>query len=81
MAKFGKFLAATAVTAAAIAGGVVLYKKMQENKADVDDDFDDFEDDDFDDDFDDLDSDNRSYTSIVTDAVVADESADAEVTE
>jgi len=81
MAKFGKFLAATAVTAAAVVGGVALYKKIQENKADVDDDFDDFDDDDFDDDFDDLDSDNRSYTSIVTDAVVADESANAEVTE
>ena len=80
MANFKKFLAFTVVTAAAAAGGVFLYKKLQENKLigdQEDDDFDDFEDD-FDDDFDDFESDNRSYTAIVGESEateIAEESA------
>ena len=80
MANFKKFLAFTAITAAAAAGGVFLYKKLKENKLiedqDVDDDFEDFEDD-FDDDFDDFESDNRSYTSIVGDADTAEATDEA----
>lgn len=75
MASFKKFLAYTAVTAAAVAGGVALYKKVQENKANSDEDFDDFDDDDFDDDFEDdfedLDIENRSYTAITSEEPVA----------
>ena len=82
MSSFKKFLGFTVLTAAAAAGGVFLYKKLQENKLfdeqDEDDDFDDFEDD-FDDDFEDFESDNRSYTAIVADNETADDSdADSE---
>lgn len=80
MANFKKFLAGTLVTAAAVAGGIAVYKKVQENKSKEDDDFDDFEDDDFDDDFDDLEIENRNYTSLPADAVVATEEDDAEDT-
>lgn len=73
MASFKKFLAGTAITAAAVAGGIAVYKKLQENKSNADDDFDDFEDDDFDDDFDDLEIENRNYTVLPSDAVVATE--------
>ncbi len=76
MANFKKFLAGTLVTAAAAVCGVAVYKKIQENKAANDDDFDDFDDDDFDDDFEDLDIENRNYTSISADAVVATEDED-----
>ena len=83
MANFKKFLAFTAVTAAAVAGGIAVYKKVQESKCDSDDDFDDFDDDDFDDDFDDdyddLEIENRSYTPITSDTEKADsEKADSE---
>jgi hypothetical protein len=82
MASFKKFLTYTALTAAAVAGGIVIYKKLTNKEEDFVDDFDDFEDDDFDDDFDDLDMDTRSYTSLTSeDAIVADEAdetADAE---
>lgn len=88
MASFKKFLTYTALTAAAVAGGIAIYKKVQENKLDCDDDFDDFDDDDFDDDFDDLDLDvdSRNYTSITADNTVAEDAeatdaADTEVTE
>ncbi len=86
MSNFKKFLGFTAITAAAAAGGIFLYKKLQENKLiddqDEDDDFEDFEDD-FDDDFDDFESDNRSYTAIVTDPEVAteDNATETEATE
>ena len=74
MASFKKFLTYTALTAAAVAGGIVIYKKLTNNNEDFDEDFDDFDDDDFDDDFDDLDMDTRSYTSLTSeDATVADE--------
>ncbi len=76
MASFKKFLAFTAVTVAAAAGGVFLYKKLQENKLIGDQEDDDF--DDFDDDFDDFESDNRSYTAIVGESEateIAEESA------
>ena len=78
MASFKKFLTYTALTAAAVAGGIAIYKKFQENNVDCDDDFDDFDDDDFDDDFDDLDVDSRNYTSISADAT---EEATEEVSE
>ncbi len=83
MSSFKKFLTYTALTAAAVAGGIAIYKKVQENKFDCDDDFDDFDDDDFDDDFDDLDLDvdSRNYTSITTDNTVEEDAADTEVTE
>lgn len=81
MASFKKFLAFTAVTAAAAAGGIFLYKKLQENKLigdqDSDDDFEDFEDD-FDDDFDDFESDNRSYTAIVGESEATDVASSAD---
>lgn len=81
MASFKKFLTYTALTAAAVAGGIAIYKKFQDNSVDCDDDFDDFDDDDFDDDFDDLDLDVdcRNYTSISTDTAA--EASDEEVTE
>lgn len=78
MASFKKFLTYTALTAAAVAGGIAIYKKFQENSVDCDDDFDDFDDDDFDDDFDDLDVDCRNYTSISADTT---EEATEEVSE
>ena len=83
MSSFKKFLTYTALTVAAVAGGIAIYKKVQENKFDCDDDFDDFDDDDFDDDFDDLDLDvdSRNYTSITTDNTVEEDAADTEVTE
>lgn len=81
MANFKKFLAGTVVTAAAAICGVAVYKKLQENKAVNDDDFDDFEDDDFDDDFDDLDIDSRNYTALPADAVVATEEDEEEAAE
>lgn len=77
MASLKKILAGTAIAAAAAACGVALYKKVQENKANSDDDFDDFEDDDFDDDFDDLEIENRNYTSLPADAVVATDEEDS----
>ena len=79
MASFKKLLTYTALTAAAVAGGIAIYKKFHDNSVDCDDDFDDFDDDDFDDDFDDLDLDvdSRSYTSISADNA----SEDEEVTE
>ena len=46
MASFKKFLTYTALTAAAVAGGIAIYKKFQGNSVDCDDDFDDFDDDD-----------------------------------
>ena len=61
MASFKKFLAGTAITAAAVAGGIAVYKKLQENKSNADDDFDD------------LDIENRNYTVLPSDAVVATE--------
>jgi len=73
MANFKKFLAGTLITAAAAVCGVAVYKKVQANKANSDEDFDDFEDDDFDDDFEDLEIENRNYTSLPADAVVATE--------
>lgn len=79
MASFKKFLTYTALTAAAVAGGIAIYKKFQGNSVDCDDDFDDFDDDDFDDDFDDLDVDCRNYTSISADN--ATEEATEEVSE
>ena len=79
MASFKKFLTYTALTAAAVAGGIAIYKKFQENNVDCDDDFDDFDDDDFDDDFDDLDVDCRNYTSISADNAA--EEATEEVSE
>jgi hypothetical protein len=83
MSNFKKFLGFTVITAAAAAGGIFLYKKLQENKLfneqDEDDDFDDFEDD-FDDDFDDFETDNRSYTAIISDPD-ADETSDTEIEE
>ena len=77
MASFKKFLTYTALTAAAVAGGYVLYKKLTDNTEDFEDDFDDFDDDDFDDDFDDLDMDTRSYTSLTSDDAVVEEDAEA----
>ena len=79
MASFKKLLTYTALTAAAVAGGIAIYKKVQENKFACDDDFDDFDDDDFDDDFDDLDVDCRNYTSISADNAA--EEATEEVSE
>ncbi|MBQ5917014.1 MAG: hypothetical protein UEA60_05630 [Lachnospiraceae bacterium] len=79
MASFKKFLTYTALTAAAVAGGIAIYKKFQGNSVDCDDDFDDFDDDDFDDDFDDLDVDCRNYTSISADNAA--EEATEEVSE
>ena len=67
MASFKKLLTYTALTAAAVAGGIAIYKKFHDNSVDCDDDFDDFDDDDFDDDFDDLDVDCRNYTAISPD--------------
>lgn len=61
--KFGKFLGFAAITAAAVAGGMAIYKKFKQSDEDFDD-FDDFDDDDFDDDFSDLDIENRGYTSL-----------------
>ena len=61
--KLGKALGFVAVAAAAVAGGMAIYKKCQGNDDDFDD-FEDFDDDDFDDDFDDVDIKNRGYTSI-----------------
>ena len=81
MANFKKLLAYTAVTAAAVAGGIAIYKKFVDNDNIDDDDFDDFEDDDFDDDFDDLDVDNRSYTSIASDTEENTASEESEKTE
>ncbi len=72
MASLKKLLTYTALTTAAVAGGIALYKKFHDNSVDCDDDFDDFDDDDFDDDFDDLDVDSRSYTSLPTDSADAD---------
>ena len=79
MASFKKFLTYTALTAAAVAGGIAIYKKFQGNNVNCDDDFDDFDDDDFDDDFDDLDVDCRNYTSISGDSAA--EEATEEVSE
>ena len=83
MASFKKFLTYTALTAAAVAGGIAIYKKFQENNVDCDDDFDDFDDDDFDDDFDDLDLDVdcRNYTSISADSTANTEETTEEVSE
>ena len=64
--KLGKAFGFIAVAAAAVAGGMAIYKKCQGNDEDFDD-FEDFDDDDFDDDFDDLDIKNRGYTSISPD--------------
>ncbi|MFG6327284.1 MAG: hypothetical protein K1W00_10580 [Lachnospiraceae bacterium] len=61
--KLGKVFGFIAVAAAAVAGGMAIYKKCQGNDEDFDD-FEDFDDDDFDDDFDDMDIKNRGYTSI-----------------
>ena len=82
MASFKKFLTYTALTAAAVAGGIVIYKKLTHKNEEFEEEFDVFDDDDFDDEFDDLDMDTRSYTSLSSeDATVADDSeeeADAE---
>ena len=84
MASFKKFLTYTALTAAAVAGGIAIYKKFQGNCTECDDDFDDFDDDDFDDDFDDLDLDVdcRNYTSISAEnSTTDDEDVNEEITE
>ena len=78
MASFKKFLTYTALTAAAVAGGIVIYKKLTNKNEEFEDDFDDFDDDDFDDDFDDLDMDTRSYTSLSSEDTTAEEDVDAE---
>ena len=67
MASFKKFLTYTALTAAAVAGGIAIYKKFQGNSVDCDDDFDD------------LDVDCRNYTSISADNAA--EEATEEVSE
>lgn len=61
--KLGKALGFVAVAAAAVAGGMAIYKKCKGKDEDFDD-FEDFDDDDFDDDFSDMDVENRGYTSI-----------------
>ncbi len=61
--KLGKALGFVAVAAAAVAGGMAIYKKCKGTDEDFDD-FEDFDDDDFDDDFSDMDIENRGYTSI-----------------
>ena len=65
--KFCKFLAFTAVIAAAGAGAAALNKKFKDQNID-----DDFDDDDFDDDFEDLDID-RGYTAIPLETEAVDE--------
>ena len=63
--KFIRFLSITTVFSAVAAAGFVLYKKLKDHKAFIQDDFDELDDlDDYDDDFEDLDSENRGYTSI-----------------
>ena len=81
MASFKKFLTYTALTAAAVAGGIVIYKKLTDKSEEFEDDFDDFDDDDFDDDFDDLDMDTRSYTSLTSEDTTVVDKADEEVDE
>lgn len=66
MKKIFKAVGFIAVTAAAVAGGLALYKKFMKSDEDFDD-FDDFDDEDFDDDFSDLDIENRGYTTINSD--------------
>ena len=79
MASFRKFLTYTALTAAAVAGGYVIYKKLTKKEDDFEEEFDDFDDDDFDDDFDDLDMETRSYTSLSSeDSTVADDTEEAD---
>lgn len=81
MASFKKFLTYTAVAAVAVAGGIAVYKKVQSNKTNCDNDFDDFEDDVFDDDFDDDFNeleDGRNYTSITTEDAVSTEDSDTD---
>lgn len=64
--KLGKALGFVAVAAAAVAGGIAIFKKFNKSDNDIDD-FEDFDDDDFDDDFSDMDIENRGYTSISPD--------------
>lgn len=75
--KLGKALGFVAVAAAAVAGGMAIYKKCKGSDEDFDD-FEDFDDDDFDDDFSDMDIENRGYTSISPEEESGTEAADTE---
>lgn len=74
--KLCKALGFVAVAAAAVAGGMAIYKKCKGSDEDFDD-FEDFDDDDFDDDFSDMDIENRGYTSISPDDESGTESTDS----